>query len=344
LPHRMHLKIQGAFTPSMEKSFQKFTALFLFFAAATLASVTRVNLFPNLHPSQTLTYLMRYQSNKSVKAEGTVAAPMAPTSAQADAHGLLQIEILNVQPAQPPSSKPAVHARAKFLTLGSGNWPNRPEEKKSEGNSPMTASQDKTVEFTITSNGLAQSVQGLDDLLPDQQQAWQEWIARFALAWTFPTGGAKLGEKWKSEEAEPSPAPIAGLTWERESTYVRNEPCHATQLSVSGEAAPSAGPAETCAVVLTTATLKQKSSPEDSTPESFRLHDLHTAGTAKGTNEIITYISLRTGLVMRATESASQSMDVLIALADNSNRVHYNVKATSHSEVLLVTDSPLAHP
>ena len=186
-------------------------------------------------------------------------------------------------------------------------------------------------------------MQGLDDFAPDLQQAWQEWIARFALAWTFPSGGVRLGEKWKSEHAEPSPAPIAGLIWARESTYVRNEPCRVTQLLSVGEAPSALAPAETCAVVLTKAKLKQKSSPDDSTPEAFRLHNLRTAGTAEGLNEIITYIALRTGLLMRATESASQSMDVLIALADNSNAVHYNVMATRQTEVLLVTNPPPAH-
>jgi hypothetical protein len=37
-------------------------------------------------------------------------------------------------------------------------------------------------------------------------------------------------------------------------------------------------------------------------------------------------------------------MDVLVAKADASNRVHYNVNAKSHAEVLLVTDTPLNRP
>jgi hypothetical protein len=95
---------------------------------------------------------------------------------------------------------------------------------------------------------------------------------------------------------------------------------------------------------LTTATLKQKSSPKDATPEDFKLHELKTMGTAKGTNEIITYISLTTGLVVRATEEAAQQMDVVVAKADGSNRVHYNVNATSRSEVRLVTETLLTQP
>jgi hypothetical protein len=325
----------------MRKTFRRTPAILLLVAASALAGGSYVKLLPNLQPAQSITYLIRYQSDKNVKTEGTVVAPMAPNTAQMDARGLLQIDVLDVQPA---ANTLTLHARAKFLTLDSGVWLKKPGEKEPHWNVQRIDPLGKSIEFTISPDGSVDKVQGLDSMLPDQQQAWQEWVARFALAWTFPSAGVKLGEKWKSEQLEQAAAPIAGLNWERESTYVRNEPCRATQLSVSGEVSPSTAPEETCAVVLTTATLKQKSSPKDATPEDFKLHDLRTMGTAKGTNEIITYISLGTGLVIRATETASQFMDVVVATADGSNRVHYNVDATSHSELLRVTDGLLAHP
>jgi hypothetical protein len=154
----------------------------------------------------------------------------------------------------------------------------------------------------------------------------------------------KFSEKWKSEQAEQADSPIAGLHWARESIYVRDEQCRASQLSIMGDVSASSGPSDTCAVLLTTATLKQKSSSKEATPEDFKRHELRTMGMAKGTNEIITYISLQSGLVVRATEETSQFMDVMVAKADGSNRVHYNVDAKSHSEVLLVTETPLNRP
>ena len=116
------------------------------------------------------------------------------------------------------------------------------------------------------------------------------------------------------------------------------------QLSLMGDVSPSSGPTDTCAVLLTTAKLKQNSSSKDATPQDFKLHELRTTGTAKGTNEIITYVSLKSGLVVRATEDATQFMDVVVAQADGSNRVHFNVDAKSHAEVLLVTETPLNQP
>jgi hypothetical protein len=325
----------------MKHSMQLVAAMIVLVLVTASAAENRPKLLPQLQPGQTVTYLIRYRSDKNVKTESNVVAPMAPNAAQLDAHGLLQIEILDVQQA---GGKTAIHVRGKFLTLDSGVWVKKPGDKKQNWDVQKMDNEGKSIEFTISQSGSAEKVAGLDSLFPEQQQAWQEWVARFAVAWTIPAAGVKLGQKWKSEQPEQAGAPIAELVWLRESTYVRNEPCHASQLSLLGEPSASSGPAETCAVLLTTAKLKQQSSPKDATPEDFKLHELKTTGIAKGTNEIITYISLRTGLVMRATEEASQSMDVTVAMLDGSNRVHYNVDAKSHSEVLLVTDTPLTHP
>ena len=325
---------------NMKRLVKFFITIFLLGAGAVCAGDMSVKLIPDLRAGQTITYLIRYRSDKNVKTESNVVAPMAPNAAQLDAHGLLQVDILDVQQV---GGKAAIHARSQFRTLDSGVWVKKPGDKEPHWQIQKVDPEGKQIEFTISPDGSVEKMTGLDSLFPEQQQAWQQWVARFATAWTLPQNGVKLGEKWKSDQPE-NGAPIAGLYWARESTYVRNENCHAQQLSIKGEISPSSGLPETCAVLLTTATLKQNSSPKDATPEAFKLHELKTRGTAKGGNEIITYISLKTGLVVRATEEAHQSMDVTVAKADESNRVHYNVDAKSHSEVLLVTETPLSHP
>jgi hypothetical protein len=325
----------------MRRQLQRISGLLLLAVATLGAGDKRINLLPRLQPGQTITYLIRFQSDKTVKTESKVVAPMAPNAAQIDAHGLLRVEILEVQQA---GTRAAIHARGRFLTLDSGVWLKRPGDKKPDWDKQRVDPHGKSIDFTISPDGSVNEVKGLDTLFPEQQQAWQQWVARFALAWTLPADRMKLGEKWKSEQAEQAGAPIAGLHWARESSYVRDEPCQASQLSIMGDVSASSGPPDTCAVLLTTATLKQKSSSKDATPEDFKLHELRTMGTAKGAGEIITYISLKSGLVVRATEETSQFMDVMVAKADASNRVHYNVDAKSHSEVLLVTETPLKQP
>jgi hypothetical protein len=325
----------------MKSKFNLGAGIVLLSIAILAAADQRVNLLPKLQAGQTVTYLIRFKSDKKIKTESSVASPMTPDAAQVDAHGLLRVEVLDVQMA---GGKPAIHAKGQFLTLDSGAWLKKPGDKKPDWDKQRIDPAGKSIEFTISADGSTDKIAGLDSLLPEQQQAWQEWAARFALAWTLSAQGLKIGDKWKSEQEEPAASPIAALTWARDSVYVRNEPCRASQLSLTGEFSPASGPADTCAVLLTTAKLQQKSSTKDATPEDFRLHDLKTTGAAKGTNEIITYISLTTGLVLRATEDASQQMDVVVAKADGSNRVHYNVDAKSQSEVLLITETPLAHP
>ncbi len=181
------------------------------------------------------------------------------------------------------------------------------------------------VDFTINGAGQVQKVEGLDNLEPEQRLVWQFWIARFAYGWTLPVEGVKPGQTWKTEEAERTPGPIANLVWEQETTYGQNDKCATV-------------PSEKCAVFLTTAKLKQKSSPKDTTPEEYKLHELKTSGTTSGTNEIFTSISLKTGLVLRATEDGKQSMDVEIAKADKTNAVHYKLDVTSWFEMVIVAE------
>src|SRR5260370_10152078 len=117
----------GAVADAMRCQLQRNAGL-LFLAAATLcAGDKRVNLLPQLQPGQTITYLIRFQSDKTVKTESKVVAPMAPNDAQIDAHGLLRVEILDVQQT---ATRPTIHARCPFLTLDTGVWIKGPRDKK----------------------------------------------------------------------------------------------------------------------------------------------------------------------------------------------------------------------
>jgi hypothetical protein len=169
----------------------------------------------------------------------------------------------------------------------------------------------------------------MDNLEPEQRMVWQFWIARFAYGWTLPADGVKPGQTWRSEEPERNSAPIANLVWDQQTTYGQNDKC-------------ATAPTEKCAVFLTTASLKQKSSPKDATPEEYKLHELKTSGTTSGTNEIFTSISLKSGLVLRATEDGRQSMDVEIAKIDKSNAVHYKLDVTSRFEMVMLPDGSIS--
>ena len=300
-----------------------------------------VNLFPRVQAGQTLTYQVSYHSDKHVKTQSSVFMANPDDSARMDVNALLRLEILAIQ-AQ--GERAVIHARAKFEVLNSDlhfKVPNiEPPPQQVQKQDPDA----KFIDFTILPDGSLEQVTGLDAFLPEQQQAWHEWASRFLLAAGFAPKGAHLARKWSSEEIESSPSPIAGLHWLRESTYVRDEPCNAVRLTVDGTLTPSDAQPDTCAVILTTAALKQASKAKDTTPDDFKLHELRTAGTAHGANRIITYISLKTGLLVRATEEATQKMNVTVAKTDSSNRVQYEVDAKSNSEVVMVSEAALNNP
>jgi hypothetical protein len=301
----------------------------------------RVILLPKLHAGQTVTYEMRFRLDKNITTQSTVVSPLGPSGEQINVTGLLRVNVIEVQGA---GGRAVIHAQTQFETPNSGTALTVPEAEPSPGGVHRADPKGQVVEFTIAGDGRVGDVKGLDALIPEQQHAWGEWVSLFAMAAAFPEKGVKRGEKWESDEPEKSAAPIGGLVWLKRSSYVRDEPCAAAQLTMGGHTNEADGSHETCAVILTTAALKQESSRKNATPGDFKLHELQTMGTARGTNQVIAYISLKTGLVVRATEEASQSMDVVVAKTDGTNRVRYNVDAKSNSEVLLVEEMPLIHP
>jgi hypothetical protein len=299
----------------------------------------RETLFPRLHAGQTFTYYVQYRTKKNVKTESRVVTPSGPQDAESDAEWLLRVDILDVHPQ---GERAAIHARSQFQSVASAMAQNNTGIQPSA--SPAQNPEAKFVNFTILPDGRVEAITGLADLFPDQRQVWQVWLRQFAIAGIFPRDGVKLGQSWKSREPEQAPSPIVNLEWEKQAAYVRDEPCAPIQFSETGIVTPKNSPGESCAVVLTSAILKQKSPPKDTTPGDFRLHDLRTTGNATGKNVTISYISLQSGLIVRVTEDAQQFMDVDVAKTDASNHIHYNVEATGHTEVLLVADAPAAKP
>src|SRR6202045_4015164 len=305
-------------------------------SSVAAAPTARTTLFPKLHAGQTFTYFIQYRTKKNVKTESRVVTPNAPEDAETEAKWLLRVDILDVHPQ---GERAAIHARSRFQSVASAMAQNSTGSRQSASGSPAQNLESKFVDFTILPDGHVDAVTGLADLFPDQRQVWQVWLRQFAIAGVFPRDGVKPGQSWKSSEPEQAPSPIVKLEWEKQATYVRDEPCTPIQFSETGIVTPKNSPTESCAVVLTTAILKQKSSPKDTTPGDFRLHDLRTTGNVTGKNETISYISQQSGLIVRVTEDAHQFMDVLVAKTDASNQIHYNVEATGHTEVLLVADA-----
>lgn len=299
-----------------KREYKRFTmlalgALALLVLSAAAKSTDRIQLFPNLQNGENLHYETQARLKRYVKTKSTVASMFDPAPLDADFSTGLQ---LSIQDFHAIDRRPMLAAATQIL----------PGYLTSPGATPP--SKPLKVDFIIAENGDVARADGLDDLEPPQQLAWQFWVSQFAFGWTLPASGVKPGEKWKTVEQEKTPTPIANLAWERETTYVQDDQCPILAN-------------ERCAVFLTTAVLKQKSNPDDATPEDYKLHQLKTSGTASGKNQTVAYISRKTGLLVRATEDVQQSLDVTIAKTDGRNRVQYAVDVTSHFETILAPGS-----
>jgi hypothetical protein len=277
-------------------------ALFCVLAQSAPAQ-NRVSLLPKLHAGQKLAYQIRLRIDKHTQAESRVASPIAPAEGRVDILRTIAIEVLDVASGNP---------RDKLLL------------RLQIFDPAIAPPSTKTLDLSIRPDGTVDPPQIPEALTAEDTQAWQAWLGRFAFGWSLPAKTPNLGERWNSEESIAG-GPLAQLSWQKESQYVRDEKCPSAQ-----------SPTDRCAVLLTTAVLKQRSSPKDATPDDFKLRELKTSGTTKGRNETFTYISLSNGLVIRSSEEAHQFLDVIIAKANGSNQVHYNIDASSSTEMLLL--------
>ena len=297
--------------------------------AAPSSFSQRVQLVPRLRAGQILFYRIDISSSRKMQTDSRVTAPPFPSSESLNTSALLQVEVV-------ATGASGLHLKTYY----SERAPVPATSNASGAESSTSSTPDKVIELTIGSDGNASQIKGFDQLSPWQQFAWNDWLGRFTSPMTYPHGGIHPGQKWETSEPETAASPIAGLGWTKRSEYVRDESCPVSAVNLPKSSADnSAATPESCAVILVRATLRQKSSPKNSTPQDYKLRNLRTYGSAAGQNESILYISRVSGLLVRSTEDAQQSMDAIVGLADGSNQVHNRLDATSHSEIELLSDT-----
>jgi hypothetical protein len=83
--------------------------------------------------------------------------------------------------------------------------------------------------------------------------------------------------------------------------------------------------------------LARLKSVRDPTPEEYRKSGVQSAGKWDGSAESLSYISLRTGLAVSATQTGTEEMDVTLTTGKNTS-MHYAGTILSRSQVALVAD------
>ena len=318
------------------KSYRIFFGIVLCLAIAPRLAAQKTLVNPQWKP-ETLVYLVHVKTDRSIKAQSSLKLPDTPTEAKFDVQSLLQVDILE-RDTQTVTS--GVRLRTRFHSLVSDIGGYQKGKKPDRFAAERVPAEGKVVECTLQPDGQISEISGLVKLALEQQEAWREWATQFTSAYVATLAKRKRGEKWAGEEVETSPSPIAELRWQKKSHYVHDEPCTSAKFDPTGNLQRGKS-SDSCAVVFTAATLQQKSSPQDATPQDYKLRGLRTRGTAKGSNETILYISRKTGMLVRATQDAKQGMDVLIAMPNGGSQVHYAVTASANSSVELVNDLAL---
>lgn len=289
----------------------------------------RFPLTPRFHEGQTLVYQLETNGSRSTKVESRVTGPQSPPQESLTASCLLQVNVVHAD---------ATGFRLKTYLSDKETAKNQPDSS----DAAKTAAPDKLVEVFVAADGTASGIKGLDQLTSAQRYAWNAWLGRFTSTMAFPKPGVRPGQRWKISETETSPSAIAELSWERRYQYVKRESCTSGDQSTTSDknTKKQQPPADGCAVIFVHAALRQKSSPKNSTPNDYKLRGLATRGQAAGTNETVLYVSTTTGILVRATEEAQQSMEVIVALADGTNQVRYVITAKSRSRIELLPDIP----
>ena len=273
---------------------------------------------PALRAGQTLIYRLEFSASRATQTESRLSGPPLPPSDELNTVCVLQVEVV-------------VANSSSFRLKTYLSERTEPSVSANATAAPSESAPDKVVEVSVARNGAASQIEGLDQLSVAQRFAWNNWLGWFTATWTYRNSAVRVGSKWELDEPETTLSPLTRLLWSKKYQYVRNQPCGTSPLSATG----------ICAVILVHARLHQKSSPNNATPEDFKLRGLVTRGTAIGANETILYIGLTNGLLVRSSEDAQQSMDATISLADGSNEVRYVMKAKSRSQIQLVRDSYL---
>jgi hypothetical protein len=295
----------------------------------------RVRLYPKFQTGQTLYYQMDFRSRTSGTSEGLIVSPEASKEQEVSISALLRLDVISVAPGPSPEARPSVHLRTTYQKVASTIRTDVPDPQADQLHDRIEQLENKSLEFTIGAGGQVSGIRGLEDIFPEQQPRLREWLTGIGFTASLPAEGIYPGMKWSSAPPENSGLPLAGIAWESESTYLRDEPCHVVKL-IPEETGVQVPNPESCAVILSAMSLDGTAKHSDRTPPEFRAKNLRTHGTMSGNGQSLTYISLETGLVVSVTQTSRQDMDVTVSSDKGGSSLRYQGNVETQWELSLL--------
>jgi hypothetical protein len=323
--------------------------------AAPLGSVAAERL--HLRPKFTVGEILRYQIITRTTTTSNTTTPIvnAEGASQLKQTLLMQlrIDVLAVDPGS-NGAPGTVRLRATYEKASATSESDNFDPDAATLVDQFNKLEGRAVEFTIDADGKLSHVAGLDQLLanPVASNTVRSSMAGLSASALFPKEGIVIGQKWTNEQPLEN-TPLAGLTWRTESTYVRDE---SVPAQTPEDAAPVAAPANTstqaastvangtapvpdtpCAIIVTKFQIFRHGSEHgDATPPDYVHNGLRTSGTWTGSGESLDSISLATGLVVRSTQTTTQSMDFEILSPTTGSKIHYVGQVDTQSHVILL--------
>lgn len=295
----------------------------------------RVRLVPHFSPGQTLLYEFDIRTETTSHSTGPIVNPEAASKLELSINSLVRLDIISVE-----GGAAGLPGRVRMLTtyekcaVTSHSDAFDPQQQEIEERYRKLAG--RSFEFTLEPDGKVSDIAGLEELLPNRSAAdiVQGWLSGLSQSSSLPAEGIAIGQKWSAERPVVT-APLAGLVWHTESTYLRDEPC-----LVGAAPASQNAPQDSCAIILSKFEMDDRHMPSDPTPELYRRNSLRTSGKWSGSGESLSAISLRTGLVVSVTQTGTEEMDVTIASASEPSRMHYAGRIHTESHIALAPPAP----
>ena len=301
------------------------------------SGVQRVKLVPHFAPGQILHYQFDLRTNATSHSAGPIADPQGATDLEQSASATVRLEVLSVEGAD-ADSPGRVRVRATFEKSAATSHSDALDPQETERDDQFRKLQGSSIEFTIEPDGRLTDVTGdMKEVFGNAAANGPGGLANLSPSASLPRQGISIGQKWSAERPL-EPAPLAGLVWRTESTYLRDEPCRAAASAKPGNADATAQ--ETCAVILTRFQIIQRNTHGEQTPDDYRRNGLRTSGKWSGEAESLSAISLRSGLITSVTQTGTETMDFTVANAAGDSRIHYAGQVRTQSEITLLPEAP----
>ena len=291
---------------------------------------------------------MEFETTTETRRSGLASDPEGPSSLVVDWNVTARIDVL---PGDAAADAPrGIRLRTTYeksaATVHSDTF-----DPAAEATSEQYRKLEGTaIELALDSAGKVKSVFGLEGVADSQKaaQSARQWLAGLSASAGAPPGGVTIGQTWSSDQPADT-LPIAGLVWRTDSQYLRNEPCHppnpdvpstgaSAQAAVPEPAAPSSAAAD-CAVILANLSLVRTKSARDTTSPELRGSGVQSAGKWNGSAQSLLYVSLASGLVVSATQTGTEEMDVTLTSSHDTS-MRYAGTISSRSHVSLVSGGP----